>query len=107
MPSLSSPARALARRAFLPIFVCALLGTPAVQAANAVSNDDLVRYADQLFAKAYPADEPGAAVLIAKGGKPLLRKGYGMANLELGVPIQPDMVFEVGSITQQFTPSAI
>ncbi|HEX3128257.1 MAG TPA: serine hydrolase, partial [Thermoanaerobaculia bacterium] len=82
-----------------------LLLTPAVQAA--VSNEELVRYADQLFSQTYPAGEPGAAVLVAKGGQILLRKGYGLANLELGVPIQPDMVFEVGSLTKQFTSAAI
>jgi CubicO group peptidase (beta-lactamase class C family) len=82
-----------------------LLLTPAVQAA--VSNEELVRYTDQLFSKSYPAGEPGAAVLVAKGGQILLRKGYGLANLELGVPIQPDMVFEVGSLTKQFTSAAI
>jgi CubicO group peptidase (beta-lactamase class C family) len=82
-----------------------LLLAPAVQAA--VSNEELVRYADQLFSKSYPAGEPGAAVLVAKGGQILLRKGYGLANLELGVPIQPDMVFEVGSLTKQFTSAAI
>jgi hypothetical protein len=30
-------------------------------------------------------------VLVVKDGKVLLRKGYGMANLELGVPIRPEM----------------
>ena len=37
----------------------------------------------------------------------MLRKGYGMANLELGVPMAPDMVFELGSVTKQFTAAAI
>jgi CubicO group peptidase (beta-lactamase class C family) len=78
---------------------------PAARAA--VSNEELVRYADRLFSQTYPADEPGAAVLVAKGGQVLLRKGYGLANVELGVPIQPDMVFELGSITKQFTAAAI
>lgn len=82
-----------------------LLAAPAAQAA--VANDELARYADQLFAQTYPAGEPGAAVLVAKDGQVLLRKGYGLANLELGVPIQPDMVFELGSITKQFTAAAI
>jgi CubicO group peptidase (beta-lactamase class C family) len=83
----------------------ALLAAPAARAA--VSNDEIVRYADQLFSQTYPAGEPGAAVLVARDGQVLLRKGYGMANLELGVPIQPDMVFELGSITKQFTATAI
>ncbi|MFP5287370.1 MAG: serine hydrolase, partial [Thermoanaerobaculia bacterium] len=37
----------------------------------------------------------------------VLRKGYGMANLELGVPVEPDMVFKLGSVTKQFTAAAI
>jgi len=58
---------------------------------------------DALFAAAYPADEPGAAVLVKRGDEILLRSGYGMANLELGVPVAPDMVFRIGSVTKQFT----
>jgi CubicO group peptidase (beta-lactamase class C family) len=105
MTSLSSSARALARRVVLWTFAFALLAAPAARAA--VSNEELARYADQLFSQAYPADEPGAAVLVMKDGQVLLRKGYGMANLELGVPIRPEMVFELGSITKQFTAAAI
>jgi CubicO group peptidase (beta-lactamase class C family) len=106
---MSSPrfrANAFARCALLLLAAISLLATPA-WATSAPSNDELARYADELFAKAYPAAEPGAAVLVAKDGKVLLRKGYGMASLELGVPIQPDMVFELGSITKQFTAAAI
>ena len=35
------------------------------------------------------------------------RKAVGMANVELGVPLQPDMVFRLASITKQFTATAI
>jgi CubicO group peptidase (beta-lactamase class C family) len=101
----SSRARALAGRALFLLCIAAFLAAPAARAA--VSNDELARYADELFSKSYPAGEPGAAVLVAKDGQVLLRKGYGLANLELGVPIQPDMVFELGSITKQFTAAAI
>jgi CubicO group peptidase (beta-lactamase class C family) len=84
------------------------LTTPSAQAAaSKASNDDLARYADQLFSQTYPANEPGAAVLVMKDGQVVLRKGYGMGHLELGVPIQPDMVFEIGSITKQFTAASI
>jgi len=62
---------------------------------------------DALFEKQYPADEPGATVLIAKDGKVLYRKAFGMANLELNVPMRPEHVFEIGSITKQFTSVAI
>jgi D-alanyl-D-alanine carboxypeptidase len=36
-------------------------------------------------------------------GNEVLRKGYGMADLELGVPVRPEMVFRIGSVTKQFT----
>lgn len=58
---------------------------------------------ETLLSSAFPPDGPGAAVLVMKDGKPLLRKGYGLADLELGVPVRPDMVFRLGSITKQFT----
>ncbi|HET9226441.1 MAG TPA: serine hydrolase domain-containing protein, partial [Thermoanaerobaculia bacterium] len=68
---------------------------------------DLAAYADKLLTETYRAGEPGAAVLVMKDGKPVLRKGYGLANLELNVPVQPETVFEIGSVTKQFTAAAI
>jgi D-alanyl-D-alanine carboxypeptidase len=68
---------------------------------------DLAPRLDALLARSYPADEPGAAVLVEKDGQVLLRKGYGMASLELGVPIRPEMVFKIGSLTKQLTAFAI
>lgn len=99
-------ATVLARLALL-LAVFSLTNPSAQAAASKTSNDDLARYADQLFSQTYPANEPGAAVLVMKDGQVVLRKGYGMAHLELGVPIQPDQVFGIGSITKQFTATAI
>jgi D-alanyl-D-alanine carboxypeptidase len=70
---------------------------------EAVRQVDVVRQMDALLSGAYKPDAPGAAVAVMKDGVPLLRKGYGLANLELGVPIRPEMVFRLGSITKQFT----
>ena len=50
---------------------------------------------------------PGFFRLVVKDGQVVLRKGFGMANLELGAPVSPDMVFEVGSVTKQFTAASI
>jgi CubicO group peptidase (beta-lactamase class C family) len=65
--------------------------------------DDL----DAIAASHYPANEPGAAILVTKNGEVLLRKGYGMADLEQGIPLTPEMVFRIGSVTKQFTAAAI
>jgi D-alanyl-D-alanine carboxypeptidase len=62
---------------------------------------------DTLLKGSFPSDRPGAAVIVVKDGRTLFRKAYGMADLELGVPLQPDMVFRLGSITKQFTAAAI
>ncbi len=78
-----------------------------VAAAQAEPVDEIATDLDVLFAFAYPEDAPGAAVIVVRDGETLLRAGYGMANLELGVAIEPDMVFRIGSVTKQFTAVAL
>jgi D-alanyl-D-alanine carboxypeptidase len=91
------------------VLTLALLAAPAAGAASppSISDTELARYADQLLAATYPAGRPGAVALVVRDGRTLLRQGYGLANLELGVPLQPDMVFAVGSVTKQLTAAAI
>jgi CubicO group peptidase (beta-lactamase class C family) len=70
-------------------------------------DDFLIQTIDNLVQKTYEPTEPGVAVIVVSKGKVIFRKGYGMANLELGVPIEPNMVFRLGSLTKQFTAVAI
>ena len=44
---------------------------------------------------------------VEDGGKPILVKGYGQADREAGRAVTPDTVFDLGSITKQFTAAAI
>ncbi|MEO6346987.1 MAG: serine hydrolase [Aquaticitalea sp.] len=62
---------------------------------------------DAIFNQAYPINSPGATVLIAKDDKIIYRKAFGMANLELIVQMKPENVFQLASITKQFTSVAI
>lgn len=62
---------------------------------------------DAYLLRYFKADAPGAAVLVMKDGQVLLRKGYGLANVELGAPVKPDTVFHVASVGKQFTAAAI
>jgi CubicO group peptidase (beta-lactamase class C family) len=62
---------------------------------------------DKLLSAQYKPGEPGCAALVAIKGQIVYKKAFGMANLELNVPMQPDMVFRIGSITKQFTAIAI
>jgi CubicO group peptidase (beta-lactamase class C family) len=50
---------------------------------------------------------PGVALAVVRAGKPQKIAAYGLANVELDVPVSPDTVFEIGSITKQFTAAAI
>jgi CubicO group peptidase (beta-lactamase class C family) len=62
---------------------------------------------DAVMTSAFKADQPGAAALVVKDGKVVYRKAIGMASMELGVPLQPETVFRLGSITKQFTAAAV
>jgi len=66
-----------------------------------------IRAIDSIINDVYKADEPGASVLLAQNGKILLRKGYGMANMELQIPVSPDHVFAIASMTKYFTAISI
>ena len=88
----------------LPLWGATLL---AQQPARTVSpSNDAERY-ERVLVSAYAPSAPGAVALVAKGGEVVYRGAVGMADLELGVPLEPDMVFEIGSITKQFTAAAI
>jgi CubicO group peptidase (beta-lactamase class C family) len=50
---------------------------------------------------------PGLALEIIRNGKCVKRAGYGLANLEWRTPVTPETVFEIGSITKQFTAAGI
>ncbi len=65
------------------------------------------RLVDALFNSLFRSDGPGAAVLAARDGKILFEQGYGMGDLEHGVPVKLETKFRIGSITKQFTASAI
>lgn len=68
---------------------------------------NLAQKVDTYLGTEYPSDGPGVSFLIAKEGKIIYQKAFGMANLELNVPMTPENVFEIGSITKQFTAVAI
>jgi CubicO group peptidase (beta-lactamase class C family) len=77
-----------------------------VLSAFAVAQD-LATQADQYLTDLAKKNQFSGAVLIAKGGKVVLSKGYGMANFELDVPNTAQTKFRLGSITKQFTAMAI
>jgi len=89
-------------RIVIALAFAAALSAIAVRAAD--SADTLV---DKIFSKWDSTSTPGCAVGAAVDGKPVIAKGYGMADLEHDVKITPDSVFEAGSVSKQFTAAAI
>src|SRR5512138_1712347 len=45
---------------------------------------------------------PGLALAILKNGEPVRLQGYGVANLEHGIPVTPRTVFKIASLSKQF-----
>lgn len=66
-------------------------------------NNPLQRSFDSLLKNEFKASEPGASAIVVKKGEIIYKKGVGIADMELSVPVQPDMVFRIGSVTKQFT----
>ena len=62
---------------------------------------------DDLLSQQFASSQPGCAVLVAKQGEVIYKKAFGSADLQLSVPLNADMVFNIASITKQFTAVAI
>ncbi|TAE47634.1 MAG: serine hydrolase [Bacteroidetes bacterium] len=76
-------------------------------AAQNLSAEKLSAEFDRILSAEYKADGPGCTALVAQNGKIIYQKAFGMANIELDVPMRPEMVFRIGSISKQFTAIAI
>ena len=68
---------------------------------------DVAGFAQKQLQDNYPSDGPGAALLVARGDQVLFRGARGEASVELGVPLKPDSVFRIGSVTKQFAAAGL
>ncbi len=50
---------------------------------------------------------PGLSLAVVEGGRLRKARGYGLADIELRVPATPDTVYQIGSMTKQFTAAGI
>ncbi len=82
-----------------------LLSLPLAGSASQAPHIDESKM-DAVFSR-WTRETPGCAVGVARGGKPVLQKAYGMADLEHDVPNAPDTIFEAGSVSKQFTAAAV
>jgi len=74
---------------------------PAASSATADTIDDYIR--TEMKARRIP----GLTLAVVLNGTVTKMQGYGVANLEHDVPVRPDTVFELASVSKQFTATAI
>jgi CubicO group peptidase (beta-lactamase class C family) len=77
---------------------------PSGSAAAAIQANAAV---DAIFAAWDRQDSPGCALGVVQAGELVYERGYGVANLDWGIPIATDTVFYVGSVSKQFTAAAV
>jgi len=80
-----------------------LLQTSCSRTGDQDANADI----DDLFQQYNTGNSPGCAIAVIQNGTVKYKKGYGMANLEYDITITPSTVFDIASVSKQFTGLAI
>jgi CubicO group peptidase (beta-lactamase class C family) len=88
------------RRSVVLAAVCLLFATAALA-------EDVAPKLDEYMSALTGAGRFSGSVLVARDGRALLAKGYGLANAEWDIPNSPGTKFRLGSLTKQFTALAI
>lgn len=86
--------------------LAATIGALCASAAMAVPPDFDAKM-NAYLETSYPADGPGAAVIVVDDGKVVFSRGRGLADVETKRAITPKTVFRMASLTKQFTASVI
>lgn len=84
---------------FSPLLLCATLTAARSSLDSAVS--------EYVKAEMERQHIPGLALLVTKDGKIVRAGGFGLANIELQVPVKPETIFQSGSVGKQFTATAV
>jgi CubicO group peptidase (beta-lactamase class C family) len=82
--------------------IAAFAAPSAVQPA-----DDKTAQVDKLFAGWDTTATPGLALAVIRDGAVIYKRGYGMAKLEDGLVMTPAKIFDVGSVSKQFTAACV
>jgi CubicO group peptidase (beta-lactamase class C family) len=98
--------RILAILAF-PFLASMALSARPIMAGGQGADRDAVARMDAYLAAAHKLQRFSGSVLVARGGRIVLSRGYGMANYELDAANTPETKFRLGSVTKQFTAMAI
>ena len=102
---LSTPIAAFGIAVVTVVAVLALVLPACTQGSPAA--DARLLQVDQIFSAQDTGETPGCVAAASRDGEILFERAWGMANLELGVPLTPESVFYAGSVSKQFTDAAI
>ncbi len=86
--------------------ICLLLAATCMSQAK-IPNEEVAHKVEDFITTLNKLGPFSGAILIAKDGKVLVSRGYGMANLELDVANTPQIKFRIASVTKPFTATAI
>ena len=85
-----------------------LAGSFLALGADARGTEDVAAKVDQFVNREMRRQRiPGVSLAVITNGQIILAKGYGLANVELQVPVKPESVFQSGSVGKQFTATAV
>jgi CubicO group peptidase (beta-lactamase class C family) len=85
------------------LFACSLFVCATVAAQSSLDGD--VR--EYVKTEMERQHIPGLALLVTRDGKIVRSEGFGLANVELQVPVKPETIFQSGSVGKQFTATAV
>jgi len=91
----------------MPLISNTVMAVLLVEIAAVASEESSNPAVDAIFADLTKPGSPGCALGVYRDGKIVYAKGYGLANLEEDVPITPQSVFDIASLSKQFTAASI
>lgn len=86
-------------------FIVLFLGI--TTATVALRDEDPAQRVNQLFATFAKPGSPGCSIVLVRNGNFVYKKSFGYASLELGVPLTPESVFYLGSVSKQFAAASM
>jgi CubicO group peptidase (beta-lactamase class C family)/ketosteroid isomerase-like protein len=102
--------RGIARFVTLSVFCSWTLPTATEQASAHTRFQDPIGFqkgAKAMLAASYPADDPGATVVVTRHGRTIFTGARGLADVAKHTPLQPDSIIRIGSLTKQLTAAVL
>lgn len=89
------------------VLVLATLALRMLLSVTALAQDVPSQKVDQIFSVYDKPESPGCSLGVIRDGEFVYRKAYGLASLELGVPLSSQSVFYMASVSKQFTAASV